>query len=300
MDIKNNKILGAFLAAFSIFVWGVTFVSTKYLLKDFDAYEILFYRLVVAYVCLWIMKPKALFINSGVQELNFALAGLLGVLIYQLLENLAINYTNASNVSIIVSISPVFTAFALFVFLGQRGVKWNFFIGFVVAIIGVTLVSFNGVVEFNLNPKGDLFAFGCCVCWGLYSVFVSKINSYGYNQIQSTRRIFMYALVFIIPIMGLNYFSGALSIKPARFANPMNLLNLLFLGVVASALCFVFWNQACKILGTVYTTIGIYLIPVVTIIFAFIFLGERLSLMGLIGSVLAVSGMIVAGYKKRK
>lgn len=300
MSLKNNKIIGALLAAFSVFVWGVTFVSTKYLLEDFTAAEILFFRLIVAYLCLWGMKPKPLLINNGVQELNFAMAGLMGVLVYQLLENMAINYTNASNVSIIVSLSPVFTAIALFIFLKQRDIKWNFFIGFVIAIVGVTLVSFNGVVEFNLNPKGDLLAFGCCVCWGLYSVYVSKVNRYGYNQIQSTRRIFMYALVFMIPAMILQYVIGALNFNPARFVKPMNLINFVFLGAVASAMCFVFWNQACKILGTVYTSIAIYLIPVVTIIFAFIFLGERLSLMGIIGAILAVAGMFVSGYKKRK
>lgn len=300
MNFKTNKIFGIFLAAFSVSVWGVTFVSTKYLLSDFNAYEILFSRLIIAYICLWIMKPKVLIIHSGVKELNFALAGWMGVLAYQLLENLAINYTNASNVSIIVSLSPIFTAVALYIFLKQRDIKWNFFVGFIIAIVGVALVSFNGVVDFNLNPKGDVLAFGCCVCWGLYSVYVSKVNGYGYNQIQSTRRIFMYALVFMFPAMILQYVTGALNFNPERFAKPMNLINLVFLGAVASAMCFVFWNHSCKVLGTVYTSIAIYLIPVVTIIFAFIFLGERLSLMGIIGTILAVAGMFVSGYKKRK
>ena len=85
----------------------------------------------------------------------------------------------------------------------------------------------------------------------------------------------------------------------SRFANPLNWLNLGFLGLGASAFCFAAWNIACEKLGTVRATVGIYLIPVVTIIFAFFALGEKISLMGAIGAVLTIAGLFVSEIKKK-
>ena len=85
----------------------------------------------------------------------------------------------------------------------------------------------------------------------------------------------------------------------SRFANPLNWLNLGFLGLGASAFCFAAWNIACEKLGTVRATVGIYLIPVVTIIFAFFALGEKISLMGAVGAVLTIAGLFVSEIKKK-
>ena len=56
--MRNTKTIGYLLAAFTVLVWGVTFVSTKALLTDFSALEILLYRFVAAYFALWIIRPK--------------------------------------------------------------------------------------------------------------------------------------------------------------------------------------------------------------------------------------------------
>jgi len=85
-----------------------------------------------------------------------------------------------------------------------------------------------------------------------------------------------------------------------RFTDVYNILNILFLGIVASGLCFVFWNKACAQLGAVKVSLGIYLIPVVTIVFAFFALDEKISLMGAIGTVFAIAGVFISGLKKQK
>ena len=109
MNKNSQKAWGIILAAVSIFFWGITFVCTKYLLRDFSSLEILFYRFISAYLGLWVIHPKFEKIEMR-DNILFALAALTGVVLYQLTENIAINYTNASNVSVIVSICPLFTA----------------------------------------------------------------------------------------------------------------------------------------------------------------------------------------------
>ncbi len=84
----------------------------------------------------------------------------------------------------------------------------------------------------------------------------------------------------------------------SRFANPINLINLLFLGFIASGVCFLTWNKAIKILGAVKSGVYIYLIPVVTVILSSIILNEPVSMLLIIGIVLTLSGLIVSELKK--
>ncbi len=188
MNEQNQKVWGLFLAALSIFIWGITFVSTKYLLNDFSSLEILFFRFLMAYVGLWIMRPKVEKFAAR-DNIYFALAELSGVVLYQLSENIAIHFTNASNVSVIVSICPLFTAIVSQIFLKERHLSVWFVVGFFVAIFGVALVCFNGNA-LSFNPKGDLLALFAGVCWGFYSMFISILNKKKYDKVCSTRRIF--------------------------------------------------------------------------------------------------------------
>ena len=89
------------------------------------------------------------------------------------------------------------------------------------------------------------------------------------------------------------------AVNMARFAKPLNWVNLLFLGVAASALCFAAWNTACDKLGAVRATVGIYLIPVVTIVFAYFALGERITVPGIAGVMLTICGLMLSNKKTR-
>lgn len=82
-----------------------------------------------------------------------------------------------------------------------------------------------------------------------------------------------------------------------RFTNPVCLGNLTFLGLGASALCFVTWNMAVKVLGAVKTSIYIYLIPVITVITSALILKEKVTVMSGIGTVLALIGLFLSEYR---
>ena len=315
MNEQKQKVWGLFLAALSIFIWGITFVSTKYLLNDFSSLEILFYRFLVAYIGLWFMRPKVEKI-AWRDNIYFALAGLSGVVLYQLSENIAIHFTNASNVSVIVSICPLFTAIVSQIFLKERHLSVWFVVGFFVAIFGVSLVCFNGSA-LSFNPKGDLLALFSAVCWGFYSMFISILNKKKYDKVCSTRRIFFFAVLIMIPLVvfgGTNVaaanggqagdFINSLSfdldksVNAARFSKLLNWVNLIFLGVFASGLCFTMWSKACQIIGTVKVSCGLYLIPIVTTAFAFFALGERVTLLSAAGTAITIAGLFLSEKKE--
>lgn len=281
---------GHLAALLTVLIWGTTFIATKVLLESFQPVEILFFRFLLGYVALWIVFPHPLRRTTAQQEWIFAGAGLCGICLYYLLENIALTYTMASNVGVIVAVAPLFTAMLAALFLrGEERLPANFFVGFLVAMAGVCLISFNGSA-LSLNPRGDLLALLAALVWGFYSILTRKIAAFGYPTIQTTRRTFFYGLLFMLPACWLFDFQLGLS----RFADPLNLANILFLGLGASALCFVTWNTAIRHLGAVQASLYIFLTPVITVVSSVIILGEPFTWMTAYGTLLTLGGLVLS------
>jgi drug/metabolite transporter (DMT)-like permease len=212
---------------------------------------------------------------------------------YYLLENIALTYTMASNVGVIISVAPFFTAILSHLFLKEEEkLQANFFMGFVVAMAGIFLISFNGS-KLELNPMGDLLALLAAFVWACYSILTKKISAYGYNTILTTRRVFFYGILFMIPALFLFDFK----LELIRFTNPVYVFNIIYLGLGASALCFVTWNFAVKILGAVKTSIYIYMIPVITVVTSVLILHERMTALSVVGTLLTLAGLFLSENK---
>ena len=292
----SKNIMGHLAAFVTILIWGTTFISTKVLLADFQPIEILFFRFVLGYIVLAAVCPHRMKGTTKRQEAVFAAAGLCGVCLYYLLENIALTYTMASNVGVIISIAPFFTAILTHLFgKGEERLRINFFAGFAVAMTGVCMISFNGS-KMLLNPVGDLLAAAAAVVWACYSVLTRKISEFGFNTIQTTRRVFAYGILFMLPALFLFRFR----LGAERFGNPVYLGNIIFLGLGASALCFVTWNVAVKILGAVKTSIYIYLVPVITVVTSVLILREKVTIMSGVGTALALLGLILSEYRGKE
>ena len=287
-----DKTRGHAAAIITIFVWGVTFISTKILLTGFLPVEILFCRFVIGYLALFAICPRLLpygglrqeayFVAAGLgylalfaicprllpygglrQEAYFVAAGLTGICLYYLLENIALTYTLASNVGVLLCTAPFFTALAGFAASrGKERPHRRFIFGFVLAMAGIYLISTaESGMQFNLT--GDILALSAAAVWALYAVLTRKITTFGYNTILITR-------------------------------NPAYLFNILFLGLGASAMCFVTWNYAVKVLGAVKTSAYIYAVPVLTVASAVIVLNEPVTVKMLAGGVLIILGLLLS------
>ncbi len=292
--LDRGSLAGHLAALFTILVWGTTFVSTKVLLAAFSPIDILVFRFTIGFIALILVYPKRLRISDKRQELLFMAAGLAGVTLYFLLENIALTYTYASNVGVIITMAPFFTAFFARFFLAEEDFKVNFMIGFIAALSGVFLISFNATTVLQLNPKGDVLALVAAGLWAIYVVLTKKISALGYHTIQTTRRIFFYGILFMIPLLPFFGFSWNL----ARFSQPIYLINMLFLGVFASAVCFVTWNLAVKRLGATKTSVYIYLVPVITVVTAVMVLGEKMTLVSVVGILLTILGLLISEKRK--
>ncbi len=289
----QSEIWGHIITVITVVIWGTTFVSTKILLREFTPLEILIFRFLIAVVVLYVIFPQKMPKTTKRQEFLIALAGLTGVCLYYLLENIALTYTLASNVGVISSTAPFITAIFVYIFLkNKEKINIYFFIGFIFAVIGISLISFNGI-KIEMNIIGDILAIFSIIMWALYSIIMKKISYFGLPVALVTRKSFLYGIFFMIPALYFLEFKADYT----KFSNIVMLSNMIYLGVVASALCFVGWNKGVELIGAIKTSIYLYLIPVVTVIFSVIILREPITPLSVTGTFLTICGLIIAEKK---
>lgn len=169
--------------------------------------------------------------------------------------------TYASNVGIIVACAPFFVAVMGGIFFKEKqGV--NFFIGFVIAITGVILISLSGEWE--------------------------------YPVIAVTRRIYFYGIILLMPILISEHVVSGRGFVVQAFKNPYVILNFLFLGLFASALGFLLWNLATSWIGAVKTSLYIYVSPIVTVVLSLVILHEKMTVVSVIGAICILVGLLVS------
>ena len=282
-------------ALVTMLVWGVTFVSTKVLLDYLSPLDILLSRTALGFLALCIVRPRVLHLAERKDELLFAAAGFTGSFCYYLAENTALQYADASFVSVAVSTAPLFTAILGFVLLKDKGFGVRFVTGFVIAIAGIALISFTGGPA-HVSSLGVILCFVAAISWAFYSVIVKQLANKGYETIAMTKRIFVWGLLFMAIVRV--YQGGAIPIDSLIL--PQVIGNLLFLGLLASAGCFVTWGYSVKHLGPAAASAYIYLQAPIAVAAAIILIDEPLTLAIVVGIVLVIVGLALSEGFDRK
>lgn len=279
-------------------IWGSTFVFTKMLLlAGLSPAQIFTLRFIIAYVLLlgFSLKQKhKWFCDTWRDELLMVALGITGGSVYFLTENAAMLFTTATNTSLIVCSCPLFAMLLVAIlYRNSEHISKLQAFGSVVACLGMAIVVLNGHFVLHLSPLGDMLAFAACLCWAVYTLLVRRVVE-KYSSLFITRKVFFYGLLTIIPYYLIVPGFPSLSM----ILRPDVLWNLLFLGVVASMLCYVVWNWVIGKLGAVIATNWVYFNPIVTIVFAWWLLNERITLWFLLGTFLILLGMYLADRKK--
>ena len=297
---SNNRLLYHFVAFIIVAIWGSTFVFTKMLLlAGLSPAQIFTLRFIIAYVLLmgYSLSKRSfrLFSNNWHDELLMLVLGITGGSVYFLAENAAMLFTTATNTSLIVCSCPLF-AMLLFavVYRHSEHISKVQALGSVLACMGMAVVVLNGHFVLHLSPLGDLLAFAACLCWAVYSLLMKPATE-RYSTLFITRKVFFYGLVTIIPYYLI--VPGFPSLDVLLRSDV--LWNLLFLGVVASMICYVAWNWVISRLGAVVATNWVYFNPITTILFAWWLLHEQITIWFLLGTVFILLGMYLADKGKK-
>lgn len=286
----NQKLLWHLIAVGAVAVWGTTFVNTKVLYNSgLTPSEIFFLRFLIAYVAIWFISPRKLFANSWRDEGLMLLLGITGGSLFFVAENSAVGLTYVNNVSFITSTSPLITVILGIVFVKSIKATWTLITGSLIALLGVGIVIFNGSFILHLNPWGDLLALLTAVCWAVYSLLMKAVSG-KYSAVFITRKIFFYGLVTVLPMFLIDLWTATFSM----LMTPKVVLNLLFLGLIASFLCFALWTVVIARLGVMTASNYQYLNPITTVVASAIFLSEPMTAIAYMGSALILIGVAVS------
>ena len=295
------KAFSHFLAFLTVAIWGSTFVFTKILLLNgLSPAQIFTLRFIVAYILLLafelMMRKHAfqLMSDSWKDELMMVALGVSGGSLYFLTENAAMLFTTATNTSLIVCSCPLF-AMILIALVYRHSVHFNRIqvVGSLLACLGMAVVVLNGHFVLHLSPVGDMLALAACLCWAVYSLLMKPATK-RYATFFITRKVFFYGLLTILP-----YYLWVPDFPSLEVIFSSGVLwNLLFLGVVASMICFLVWNWVIRQLGTVVATNWVYFNPITTILFAWWLLHEQITPWFLLGSLFILVGMYLCDRGK--
>lgn len=285
------------VAFLTVAVWGTTFVWTKLLIiNGLSPAQIFTLRFIIAYVLLtgfslWRGRHKWLSDNWR-DELTMIALGLTGGSMYFLTENESLRFTTATNTSLIVCSCPLFAMLIIALFYKSERFSRLQALGSLLALIGMAAVVLNGHFVLHLSPLGDTLAFSACICWALYTLLMKPVMG-RYPAMFITRKVFFYGILTILPYYIFVPDMPSLDV----LMRPEVALNLLFLGSVASMLCYLTWSWCMKGLGAVICTNWVYVNPITTIIAAWLILDEQITVYFLIGSILIIAGMYLSSKK---
>lgn len=287
------KILAHLGALVTVSFWATSFLSTKVLMErgGFTPVEMYVYRFALAYIVILAMTFRKIKSNNWKDELTLLVSGICAGSLYFITENYALKMTTAGNVSLLASMSPLFTTFLLALVFRQK-IQTGVILGSGLAIVGVACIIFSHGESLEIKPAGDILALAAAVCWAIYTIAVRRVIPL-YTSMFITRKLFFYGVITALPLLFMQQESFHLGLL-FDFNHPEYFLNFMYLVLMCSIASYLIWNEVMKQLGTVTSNNYLYLQPPITMVAGFFFLGEQIMFLGYLGCVLVIAGLIVS------
>lgn len=273
-------------------IWGGTFVAGKIVVASLTPLMGSFARYVVACAALLVaafVLEGGLPRLSGRQWMATFVLGLFGVFAYNLFFMGALAKLPASRAALIIALNPAITIAISSVVLKEKlsARRW---IGVAVALLGVAIVVSKG--DFRTFTGGgvgvgELFMFGAVTSWALYTILGRKVLG-GLSPLAATN----YAALWGTLLLGLVAAPAFDTLHPTQFDWRMT-LSLLYLGILGTAVAFVWYYMSVKKVGASTTSIFNNLVPVFGVAISVLLLGEQLLISMLVGGAVTILGVLM-------
>ena len=295
-QVKKNSDFWYHVAAFAmILVWGISFLNTRVLLDaGLTPTEIFVARFTIAYLSLLIVCRFKVKYCGWRDELLFVVCGVAGGSAYFIAENTALELTLISDVAVLVCTAPLTTALMGAIFYRDERITLLTGVGMVIAFIGSVMLAMKNGLVWGDSVVGDMLALLAAFVWAFYSMALKRLNR-TYTTLFITRKLFFYGILSALPLLALedNHLDWNVLRQPAVWG------NLLYLGLICSLAAYFIWGITVKRIGAVRASNYFYLSPIISMIAAAIWFGERTNAVAYIGCVLILAGVIMAEKFKR-
>ncbi len=272
-----------FAIGVAIFLWASAFVGIRYGLHFFSPEGLALGRYLVASVFLffiYLRLPEKTAVTLK-DLLGMMALGAIGIGIY----NIALNYgelTVSSGIaSFIISQSPVLTAIVAAFLLGEE-LTLRRLVGFFISIMGVALIAFSHDQHFAWDYH-LLYILVATLISGFYSV-LQKPFLKKYRALETTTYIIWGATIFLL------FYLPALRHDLTHSSLP-GVLMVLYLGIFPAALAYLAWSYVLSNIPASTAVSFSYIIPFVTLLLGWVFLGEIPTALSVIGGSIAMAGV---------
>lgn len=277
---------------FATMFWGGNFVMGRGFTEVLPPFTLALVRWIIAFLCILPFAWKEIVSNKNLWKKEFKtifFISLTGIACFNTLVYIAVHYTTSINAALVNAPTPVFIMLLSFLFLKQKLIGRQV-VGIVFSIIGVIWIISRGSLEtlisFSVNI-GELWMLLAVLIWSVYSILIKKhahkFPMYGF-----------FALTILIGTFQLLPFAAYEWITDVPMVwNSNTFFGLLYLGVFASVVAFLFWNKAVEDIGPSAASPFLNLIPVFSSFFAIIFLGEKLQMSQVVGGIIVISGVLI-------
>ncbi len=290
----KNKLTIFALIFLAVVFWGNSFIATKLLLTEIEPVTIIVLRLIIASVVLsaYALVTKKNFSIKLKSHLYILL--LAAVASFHLwIQVTGLKFTTASNTGWIIGTAPVFIAVLGIIFFKEKITLIQIF-GIALALAGLILLISNGDIT-NINfisTKGDLLVLASAFTWGVYSTINKKI-SLSYSPTMTILYLFVFMAIFIVPF----------NLTQEKIDSIIHLsftgwLMVSFLGIFCSGVAYSIWSYALRVLDSGKVGAFLYMEPFVTVLAAWIFLSESITLLMIISGLIITFGVVLVNKEK--
>ena len=295
-DKKGHSDFWYHVAAFAmILVWGISFLNTRVLLDaGLTPTEIFVARFSIAYLSLLLVSRFKVRYTGWRDELLFVVCGIAGGSAYFIAENTALELTLISDVAVLVSIAPLTTALMGAIFYRDERITLLTGVGMVIAFIGSVMLALKDGFVWGDSILGDMLAILAAFVWAFYSMALKRLNR-TYTTLFITRKLFFYGVLSALPLLALE----DTQLDMATLKQPEVWGNLLYLGLICSMAAYFIWGITVKRIGAVRASNYFYLSPIISMIAAALWFGERTNAVAYLGCVFILAGVVMAEKFKR-
>jgi drug/metabolite transporter (DMT)-like permease len=276
-------------------IWGVNFAFVKYALADFSPLSFTALRFFLA--ALFLVSVMLVNREPLVMERRDTIAvfklGFIGITLYNILFMEGLNHTTASNSALFISSSPLFAALMLALKNRER-INAQIIVGLLLSTSGVFLIiqSRPGGLSFSRRDlAGDLLTISAAAFWALYTIKARPLLE-KYSAIKVTAYSMAAGTVLLLPISVyelLHQSWGSVSVRSwAAFS---------FSTFVSGGIAFTLWYRGVQTIGVTRTVVYHYIVPFVAVLFAALFLGERIAFLQIIGGSAILAGVYLVQGK---